>query len=391
MNSIGNASHILKNSMMSGPRALLLAGIASFAAIVAAAQSQEQDVLRKARELQAHHQTEAATVLLRPYVAEHQQDTDSLTLLAQLRLEVGDKEEATRLLSAALTASPNSVEANLIAGKLLLSDHHDPEAMDRFETVLKIDLHNAEARTGEATAATDLAVSARGANHPDVALKVLEHACAKLPDDPKLLLSMGLEATELGQYPEAETSLHTAAQLKPHDPEIVYALARLDTERQHMKAAEEEFRLYLTMQPNDASAHFGLGHILAMTQRVDEARAEFDRSIQLQPVQTESYYQIGQLELDIEHNEKAEPLFSKVLARDPKHAGALTGMGILAFRAKDYAGAERYLAAAEESAPKYQPSHYYRGLVLIRLGRKAEGEEELHAAVELSRSDVPPR
>jgi tetratricopeptide (TPR) repeat protein len=376
--------------MKSKMRGLLLFSIAGFAVIAAAAQPEaQQDVLRKARELQAHHQTEAATAVLRPYVAEHQDDANALTLLAQLRLEAGDKEEATRLLGAALTASPNSIEANLTAGKLLLDDHHNPEAMDRFETVLAIDLRNADARAGEATAATDLAVSARSANHSDVALKVLEHACSKLPDDPELLLTLGLEATELGQYPEAETSLHTAAQLRPHYPEIVYAFARLDTERQHVKAAEEEFRLYLTMQPNDASAHFGLGHILAVTQRADEARTEFERSIQLQPLQTESYYQIGQLELDAKQDEKAKSFFGKTLTRDHQHGGALTGMGILAFRAKDYAQAEKYLAAAEKSTPKYRPAHYYRGLALTRLGRKTEGDEELHVAVELGRTEDP--
>ena len=121
------------------------------------------------------------------------------------------------------------------------------------------------------------------------------------------------------------------------------------------------------------------------------ARAEFERSIQLQPVQTEAYYQIGQIELDLHHDEKAEPLFRKVLARDPTHGGALTGMGIIAFRAKDFATSERQLAAAQKTAPDYGPAHYYRGLALAKLGRKQEADAELLRATELAKqtSGVP--
>jgi tetratricopeptide (TPR) repeat protein len=358
----------------------------------------QADTLAQARSLQSAHHIEAATALLRPWVAAHPQDAAALTLLAQLRLQAAAdspsdtaaaKDEATRFLSAALAANPNSLEANLAAGQLLLGDHHDPEAMDRFETVLTLDPHNLQARAGESAAASELAVTARAASHADVALKVLEHAASRLPDDPQLLLTLGLQATELQQYPEAETALRTASQLKPNSPEILYAQARLDTERQHMQSAEEEFRRYLTLQPNDASAHFGLGRVLAVTQRADEARQEFERSIQLQPVQTESYYQIGQLELDAQHDDAASPLFAKVLARDPRHAGALTGMGILAYRAKNYTQAEALLASAEKSAPSYRPAHYYRALALTHLNRKPEAEEELKTAAALSRPTDP--
>jgi tetratricopeptide (TPR) repeat protein len=125
-----------------------------------------------------------------------------------------------------------------------------------------------------------------------------------------------------------------------------------------------------------------------MDQRTDEARAEFERSIQLQPVQTESYYQIGQIELDAHQDAKAEPLFRKALERDPSHGGSLTGLGVLAFRAKEYAKAEQYLAAAEKAAQDYGPAHYYRGLALARLGRRDEADAELRTATELGKASA---
>jgi cytochrome c-type biogenesis protein CcmH/NrfG len=369
-------------------RSLLPFVVAAGSAAQAPNQPHRDAVLRQARALRSAHKPQAAEAALRPYLADFPHDVDALILLAEVQLDEGNQSGSEQSLAAALALSPNAIAPNLLMGNVLLTGHHDPEAMDRFETVLGTAPANPEARRGELSAATELALSARAADHPEVALQVLEHARTKLPDDPKLLLDLGIQATELHLLPEAADALNAARKLDPRYPGIVYALARVETDEQHMAAAEADLRTYLAARPNDASAHFGLGRVLAMDQRMDDARVEFERSIQLQPAQTESYYQIGQIELDAQHDAKAEPLFRKTLERDPNHGGALTGMGVLAFRAKDYAKAEQYLAAAEKTAPDYGPAHYYRGLALARMGRKDEADAELHKATELGKANV---
>ena len=347
-------------------------------------------VLRQATLLRAHHQPEAAVRVLNSFLSKNPEDADVLALLAQIRLDQGDVSTAKDLLTRALASSPNSPSANIALGKLMLEEHRDPEAMDRFETVLAIDLRDKEAREGELAAATDLAMSARRENHPEAALKVLEHARTNLPDDAKLLLDVGIQAMEMGLLPEATDSLESARKLDAGDPDILYALARLEIQEQHLRAAEADLRAYLAKRPEDASAHFGLGKVLEAAQRTTDAREEFERSIQLQPAQTESYYELGQVELEVQHDAQAAPLFQKVLARDATHGGALTGMGIIAFRSKNYAEAEQYLARAEKTAPNYQPAHYYRGLALARLGQKDESQRELQIAAELDRKQEGP-
>jgi tetratricopeptide (TPR) repeat protein len=366
------------------PFAMMQRGAAQESAVDTAA------VLRQAKLLRAHHQAEAAARVLSSFLSKNPEDADALTLLAQIRLEQGDASTAKDLLTRALASSPNSPAANITLGKLMLEEHHDPEAMDRFETVLAIDLRDKDARKGELAAATELAMSARSANHQDAALKVLEHARTKLPDDPKLLLDYGIQATEMGLLPEANESLQAARKLDANNPEILYALGRLELLEQHLQAAEADLRAYLAKHPEDASAHFGLGKVLELAQRTTEARAEFERSIQLEPAQTESYYELGQIELELQHDSQAAPLFEKVLARDATHGGALTGMGIIAFRSKDYAQAQQYLARAEKTAPSYEPAHYFRGLALARLGQKDESQHELQIAAELDRKQQGP-
>src|ERR1019366_5293918 len=102
----------------------------------------EDAALREARDLLSRHQPEQAEAVLRPILAHDLENAVVLTLLAEARIDQGDRDEATALLLRALTASPNSPESNNALGNLLLEEHHDPEAMDRFETVLSIALTN---------------------------------------------------------------------------------------------------------------------------------------------------------------------------------------------------------------------------------------------------------
>jgi tetratricopeptide (TPR) repeat protein len=331
-----------------------------------------------------------AAAQLKQYLLKHPADADAMATLAQLDLEAGDGEGAHRLLEQAqrlleqeLRADPTSPAANLGAGRMLLNAGEYPQAMDRFETVLLTHPENTDARGMEMQAATKLAAQAQAAGHPEAALEVWEHARLSLPDDPALLLALGMQAFDLHRLPEAAAALQVALKLRPEDPDILYGAARIALDQQQMPTAEQDMRRYLELRPGDASAHFGLGHMYAMEQRSDAARAEFERSIELQPVQTESYYQIGELDLEAQQDAAAEALFQRVIGRDPNHGGALTGLGEIAFHARHYAEAEVYLSRAVKAAPEYGTAHYYRGLVLARLGRAAESDAELQQATQL--------
>jgi len=324
-----------------------------------------------------------------PPLHAEQATPDDLTRQAQALVAQSQPAAAEQLLTQALTLSPNHPPANLALGQLQLAQHRYPEAMDRFEAVLATDLRNPSARTGELTAATELALDTRKAGHPDAAFLCLQHAREHLPDDPTLLLDLGILAEQLHQLPIAQDALETALKLHPEDPQTLYALSRVELDREHFADSERHLRAYLRTHPNDATAHFGLGHLLQMQQHIDDAKAEFGRSLDLQPLQTESYYQLGQIALDAGDPDTAKPLFSKTLARDPHHGGALTGLGILSYRRKNFAAARTELAEAVAGSPDYQPAHYYLGLTLARLGQTEASTRELKLATDLAHSQDP--
>jgi len=316
-------------------------------------------------------------------------DPAHLTAEALAKIQQNNLAAARQLLIQALDSSPNYPAANDALGSILFSEHHYTEAMERFETVLATNLHDPAARKGERDAATAVALKARRSGNANGAYLSLQHAREHLPDDPTLLLDLGIQAQQMHLLLPAAEALNAALALNPGDPTTLYALARVETDQDRLPAAEQRFRAYLAARPNDASAHFGLGHVLEMQQRIDDAKAEFQRSVDLQPIQTESYFQLGQIALDAGQPEAAAPLFEKTLARDPHHGGALTGLGILAYRRKDLAAASTSLTAAIQSSPSYQPAHYYLGLTLARLGDKAGSERELKTATDLAKQQDP--
>lgn len=357
--------------------------VAAFASIVQA----QTDSVAEAGRLVEQHRIVEAEAALGPLLSQEPQNVQVLVLLGRVRLEQGRNDEALQLFDQAVKLDPKSPEPRIWQGNALASSHRWPEALTMYESVLQTDPDNALAKQGEAGAASQAALAARKNHEMEASLGLLLRGRTFVPHDPTLLRNFGVQAMDMKLYADSEAALLEAHALSPNDALTLYALSRTQLLEQKMPQAEANMRAYLAIRPDDASAHYGLGRILHMELRLDEARAELNRSIQLQPDQTESYYELGQIELDLHNDGAAAPLFERVIARDPTHGGALTGMGILAYRKKDYLTAEGFLKRAAASAPNYREARYYYGLTLMRLGKKELAAPELDAAIRLAHQE----
>ncbi|HEX3661199.1 MAG TPA: tetratricopeptide repeat protein [Acidobacteriaceae bacterium] len=272
-------------------------------------------------------------------------------------------------------------------GVTLLEQGKPQGARAIFEAILQADPSNAAAQAREVEASERLALEQR-ANGQDVdALGDLLRAQKLVPANARLDYDLGVLEDEMRLYPEAEKSLQAAQDLHMENPRLLYAMARVEMDAGQLAAAAETMQAYLKLQPNDASAHYGLGRIYAMGLQFDPARAEFEASLRLKPEQTEAYYQLGDIDLKQNQYEGALGELEKTLARDPRHGGALADAGEACFKEKRYDKALDYLRRAIAAAPDYQPGHYYLGLTLARLGRKADAEKELAMAAKLADED----
>lgn len=234
----------------------------------------------------------------------------------------------------------------------------------------------AAAQAGDAKTVISTALTQRNAGDENGALSCLMQGIKAQPDSVELLTDFGIQAMDMRLYQAADKALTHAHTLEPDNATTLYALARVELDEQNMTAAETHLRAYLKMRPDDASAHYGMGHLLHMLVQDDAARAELKRSIALQPRQTASYYELGDIDLEMREDAQAKAEYQTVLAFDPHHGGALTGMGILAYRAKDYTAAAKWLRSAVQYAPDYVKAHEYYAMTLAALGHKSEAKKE---------------
>lgn len=285
-----------------------------------------------------------------------------------------------------------SDQAKLLAeADTLLHTGDAAAARARYEAVLAQNKASATAQEGEVRASEQLALAARAKGDFKGAFDDLQRAQGFAPDNYRLLYDVAVVEEQMGHPRDANTLVSRLRQLRPDDDNALYLAARVELDLALYPAAEKDLRTYLSKHPSDASASYGLGHLLMMEQRIPEARVAFARSIELQPMQTESYYQLGQIATDLGQEAEAKPLLMRALARDPKHGGALTCMGILAYRSKAYDEARKWLSAAVQSSPDYQPAHYYYGLKLNRLGEKEPSKVQLAEATRLAAAQQTPQ
>ncbi|HWT64943.1 MAG TPA: tetratricopeptide repeat protein [Terracidiphilus sp.] len=300
-------------------------------------------------------------------------------------------EQANALLTEFLRRDATNSAVLIALGRVQLSQGISEDALRSFEKVLSVEPVSEGAREGEVKAAIAAALADQKIGLDGDALLNLIRARKLVPDSPELLFAFGMQAERMRIFKDADEALGKAHELVPQDLRILYALAHVQMDEQKMAEAEANLKAYLQQKPEDATAHYGLGLLLHMVLRNDEAKAEFQRSLELQPRQSASYFQLGEMARESDVPDEAKGYYEKVLALAPHHGGALTGEGILALRAKDYATAEKYLESAVQYAPDYATAHHYLAIVYARMGRAEDSKRESDRANILSKQDSKAR
>jgi len=339
-------------------------------------------VARAHRLLEQQHVAQAESVL-QMLLARDPGNAPALELMGEIRERQSRSGEAEDFYRKALASDSTLLAARRQLGLLLLAGRHWEEAMSSLEPVLQA-RPDKVASNAEVESALAVALEARRRSDRDGALIALLRARKYVPDNVKLLVSLGILEDEMRLYKDADEALQRALLLEPSDPNALYAAARVQMDLQNLPQADTYFRAYLKQRPEDATAHYGLGRALLMAQKPAEARREFQRSVELRPQQVESYYQLGEIDLEAGRLESAQEYFQKALERDPQHGGAHCGLGMIGYRRKQYDKAVEELALAVQSAPDYQKARYYYGLALAKVGRKEDSERELAIATRLA-------
>ena len=229
---------------------------------------------------------------------------------ANILIDKGRSDEATKYLSNALKLHPDSPEIRNNYGNALRDTGKLDEAIEQFKIAIKInpdyklaryDLGLALAAKGDyegaiqqyrlyAGTAVDLADIRQGLatelakeGKVDDAMNQFQQAMIAKPDSAEVLSNFGYALAQSGKPKEAIGYYNKAIAIEPNNV-IAHGrlmLALVVVER--IDEAIEQCRIVLAARPNDAEMHNNLGMLLQNQGRIDEAIECYKKALQIDP------------------------------------------------------------------------------------------------------------
>ena len=115
------------------------------------------------------------------------------------------------------------------------------------------------------------------------AIRLLEKAVRKYPDEPQLLVRLGNLFVRSGQASEGERWLQQALFLHPDNPRTLYLLGKARLRRGNVASAIDFFQQSLRCQPNQAETHHRLAFAFNLQGKKQQALEHAKHAVQLEP------------------------------------------------------------------------------------------------------------
>ena len=349
------------------------------------AKPKTQDVLQKhydaARTFQLSGDQEHAAAEYSAFL------TVALGTSAKAAVEIGELDRAASLFEQALRVAPNDPRTRMDYAQMLFQQEKIPEARAEVERVLASTPDNVRAHSV-------LGQILFSQNDYKAAREHLEQAVVGAPNfDTGYLL--GITYIKLGDFPRArlvfddlvtgfgdtvrmhmmfglaykqggwEALDNAIGELKKalakdrRAPKAHYliALAYMDRDGESgFPLAQAELQAELKISPDDSRTHYLLGYIAMKQHDAKTAETELLRAAQLDPKNPDPLIYLGQIYSDAERDAEAEAMLRKAITL----AGDTSSTDYLVGRA-----------------------HYVLGRLMLKAGKKEEGEKELLASQQI--------
>jgi predicted Zn-dependent protease len=190
------------------------------------------------------------------------------------------------------------------------------------------------------------------------AAEVLAPALAAHPNDPQLVLALGVARYGERSFEDAAAQFLKVIQLDPSIEQPYAFLGRLlDQSGTHLGEITKQYEARAAREPNNAEAQFLLAKALLVANSRDP---------------------------------KAEPLLRRAVALDPKSWEAHYELGVVLLNRRAYQDAEKELSTAAGLNPEESAIHYHLARVYDRLGQPERAQEERDIHRQLA-AKAPPR
>lgn len=261
---------------------------------------------------------------------------------------------------------------------------------DRFDEARALYLRILEVDPRNAQALHLLGLAERRLGRPDKAVEMIRSALDIQPGMADACYNLGSTLAGLGRIDEAVAAHRRALVLAPELEDAYNALAALLCDRggpRDWGMAILTFRRLLRLNPNRIAAYHDLGIALRQTGALEEAQSSQRLALSLQPDFAGAYANLGNIRIEMGDPDGAMACFRRSLLLEPEQGGVLYNQG----NAQHAAGlveaaVESYARAARAGITLALPR---LGHALMELGRLAEAEQVLRAALLSPGGDVP--
>ena len=234
-------------------------------------------------------------------------------LLALVRFQQGENQEALGEIAAALAIKPDSPEALATRGNILIKLDRLEEALESFDQAIALKPDYAEALYNRGNCRQYL-------NRYEEAVADYSSALALNPGYEPALTNRGNTLSKLRRFSEALADHEKAEQSRPGDPLILYHRANALKDLQRFAEALACYDAALARDQEFANAWNNRGSVLRELGRPEEALAGFDRALTLAPHDAAALFNRATLQwTSFERREAALRDLETVIALDPDH------------------------------------------------------------------------
>lgn len=194
---------------------------------------------------------------------------------------------------------------------------------------------------------------------------------------------LGLARYRLHQVDAALIAFQEAAKCNPKLTLAYVALGEAYAERGNDAEALPAFEHALSMEPENRSALRGASAIYLRMKLNDKAVAALETLVKLDPADAQTHADLGAAYFGASNQDAAEKQFDEALKLNPKSAAALLGSANVLMRKGEEEHAIQVLRRVIVLSPKAFQPRFVLGSAYNHLGRFAEAETELKAALRL--------
>jgi len=303
-------------------------------------------------------------------------DPQSLVVLAQAHISLGETDIAAAYLSKAVEEKPAAADLRVSLATALAEKGDREQAIEQLENAIQLD-------PGKVEADVLLIRNLIQEKQYDKALEAVAALEKKQPKNPTTFNLKGYAYLGKNDIVDARKSFEQALALEKGSVAAAMNLAQLDLLENKPEAARERFRAILAKDEKNVQAMMGMAGIAAATGQETEYVTWLEKAAQAGPSAVRPGVLLTNYYLKKGDPHKALAIAQQTQAANPANLEALNSLATAQFAAGEKESAVLSYTKLAQLVPNSPVVHYRLATALIAVGKTPEARTSLTRALEL--------